>query len=185
MIKSFEVTSDVRVDVFDEFHPPFAEILDVARNDEDHPLYRNYRNINVDSFVLTHLVLYRERPAIFYGLQRAAWMPPNVARAYTRLYKSKEFRDPQYYSLLNGTKFWDAMNYMNYESLWKSKGIDTLIATRNISVKRDAALGVLLRYFGGWRQYPEVCTINDTPQRVMWLGNEEDLSFLRQYSTKP
>lgn len=172
--------------LFDQRFEPFQSLADIAKQDNTHALHHNYKDVDVRDFVFMNLLLYKQQPALFYGLQQKPWMPKYTARAYTRLYKSPQFRDPSHYTAFNTELVWRACDYGMYEHAWRNKGITTLFTTRNVVAKRDPLATVFHRYFGGsdsgWHKYPHVCMINSTPQHIMWMG-DPDIEFLAQHHT--
>lgn len=163
--------------VFNEPLLEFDEILDIAKRDSDHSLHKNYQNINVDDFLFVTLFIMDGKPANFYGLQQKPWMGESAARAYTRAYKTPEFRQQHYHR-----SFIDVISkggYDHIENWWRSMGIDTLFVTRNVADKADGFMTLFKRYsIGKWNQYPYVCNINNVDQYVMWMGDPK-LDFLQ------
>lgn len=188
MIEQFRINADFEMVIFDQEFEPFQRLADIAKKDDTHALHHNYDEVDIKDFVFMNLLMYKQQPAIFYGLQQKDWMPKHAARAYTRLYKSPQFRDPSYHTIFNTELLWGVCDYNMYEHVWRSKDITTLFITRNVMAKRDPSATVFRRYFGGsesgWHKYSQVCTINSIPQRVMWMG-DPDVEFLTPYHTMP
>lgn len=177
MLERTRLNDKMEMLVFDEDIPEFQEILDIAKNDTGHPLHSNYSNLRVSDFLFVTLFLYDNNPAIFYGLQQKSWMGPTAARAYTRAYKSPEYRQQKYH--LAFRPMLTKGGYDSIEHWWKPRGINTLLTTRNVSDKPDGFVTMFDRYSPvPWHRYPYVCNINGVDQYVMWTG-ESSLDFLK------
>jgi hypothetical protein len=173
MIETIAFGTDFTVMIADEPTEQLNQILEIARTDEGHDLHTNYKNINFDDFLFYNLFILNGVAVTFYALQQSAWMPQHAARAYTRYYKHKDFREEKYH-LTFAPYMKQMLDYSSYQHWVEKHKISTLFFTRNIHDKKDAT-----RYFArfGWNSYPYICNINNTPQYVLWKG-EENLSFL-------
>lgn len=173
MIETVKFGPQLSLIIADEPTEYLNQILEVAKLDEGHELYNNYKNINFDDFLFYNLFILDDVPVTFYALQQSSWMPSHAARAYTRYYKHKDFREEKYHHIF-APHMRQILDYFSYKHWLEKHKISTLFFTRNIHDKKDAT-----RYFArfGWNSYPHICNINSTHQYVLWKG-EENLSFL-------
>lgn len=174
MIQNIPFGDNFVVMIANEPTTQLNQILEVAKTDEEHNLYKNYKNIKFNNFLFYNIIMLNGTPTTFYALQQSGWMPKHAARAYTRYYKHKDFRDRKFH-LMFAPYIKQMMDYFSYPHWLDKYNISTLFLTRNISDKKDP-----MRYFLslGWKKYDYICVINGVPQYVFWKG-EDDLSFLK------
>lgn len=172
MIDRIYHTDQAYMMIADEPTPQLEDILQVASKDASHPLFANYKRINMKRFLFYNIAVHNETPFMFFGTEHADWMPAGVARGLTRFYKHPLYRQNDYWHLQRWVM--KSIDYSQYGSWTDKFNIQTILATRNIADKQDAT-----RYMtkGGWNLYPNVCHINNVDQYVYWRG-EPNLSFL-------
>jgi len=173
MIETIAFGTEFTVMIADEPTAQLNQLLEIASADETHDLYNNYKNINFEDFLFYNLIIFNNIPVTFFALQQSSWMPKHAARAYTRYYKHKDFREDKYH-LKFAPYMKQMLDYSFYKHWVEKHKISTLFLTRNIYDKKDTT-----RYFtrSGWNSYPYICNINNTHQYVFWKG-EENISFL-------
>ena len=173
MIETFKFGEQLTLMIADEPTDYMNQILEVAKFDEGHNLYNNYKNINFDDFLFYNLIILNNIPVTFYALQQSEWMPRHAARAFTRYYKHKDLRVERYHGIFAPYQK-QMLDYFAYKHWLDKHNISTLFTTRNTHDKKEPT-----RWFTkhGWNSYPYICNINDTDQTVFWKG-EENLSFL-------
>lgn len=156
---------------------PHVDVLaDIARNDTSHPLHKNYQRWDLSRFIFFNIIVFNDVPVMFWGTEKPKWCPPNIARAYTRFYKNPIYRTNETWQQQAVWTF-HALNYANYSNWLEQNKIDNILYTRNVTTKRDAVR--LLQRSAGWKKYPHVCVINQTPQHVYYWKDNTDLSFLK------
>lgn len=189
MIERIPIDHKFYIVVADEPTSELSAILKLASEDKTHPLADNYDTLSIARFSFYTVLVYDKQPMMFYGTEKAAWMPDHVARAYCRFYKHPDFRRQKTWLMqIEAMKI--ALDYDEYEPWLQKHDIKTLLFTRNAADKKDA-----VRFFTnnestervaggkgsftkkGWTLYPHICNINNTSQRVYWRG-DEDLGFL-------
>jgi len=177
MIEHYKIYEDFSLMFSNEPSSELDHMLNLAKTDSSNPLFENYQNIKLEDFLFHNIVLYKNKPIIFYGIQRDPWMPDYAARGYTKLYKDSEFKDSRFLISKFSTKFKKEFNYFTYNKWTDLYGIKTIFFTRNLQMKEDASR---MWKYTGWKQYPYICKINFTHQYVYWDG-EEKLDFLIPY----
>jgi hypothetical protein len=107
-------------------------IYEIARNDQDHPLWENYQNINLADYDAMIINVRDGIPAAFHGVYNNGRWPDNVARICNRAYINPYFRDQGKGLEITA----DNIKYvLSLYKLWKK---DVLFITRGVQYDNPA-----------------------------------------------
>lgn len=148
----------------------------IASNDSSHLLSKNYKKICYEMFAFYVIVVNNDVPAFFYGTEKPSWTPPNIGRAYHKMFKHPLYRDRSKF-LEFAPWIKRAVDYNEMQEWTDLYGIDGLIVTRNVNTKKDATRYILDLQ---WQKYPYTCNIRSKEQWVYYRGNI-DLGFLKPF----
>ena len=188
MINCISYSSRLKIYIFDEPIPQYYELMLVAASDNKNKLKDNYREDLLKSQLFMTLYEIDGRPAEMMGLYQESWMVPfNAARAFSRLYKSPEFKE---YSLNGNGEYGKILNikliinfYKDNPQYLKMYNIDTLFFTRHYKQAKQNTVDYILKKFNtSFIKQNQLYIYKKVPQYFYVMGDPQFLTSLKPFN---